>query len=285
MSDETFPSDHELASAAVASAYVDGQATAQERARVDASPELLALVDTYRSMRTALQAVPAPQAAARDAALAAALSAFDVVSVTSPQVTTTAPVAPQRPNVVSLERHRRASRVLAAAAAVAIVGVAGVALAGMFGGSDNDSASTGTVLSADGNTESLGSSKVGVAGFPDTDATGDVATDASVSDSIDPESSPNVTGSETKPTETIGSINGGASPVPEFRDTAALQAVPEPTSRVAPSFEFDCPLDSTQEVLLEITWRGTPALVVRDTVTRLITVLDAQCTALVSVQP
>lgn len=284
MSDEPLSPDHEQASALLASAYVDGQATAQERAQVEASPELLALVQTYRTIRTSMRAVAPPSAQARDAALAAALATFDglgvedVVAATAPErtgVAAGAPVAPPRPNVVSIERRRRWNQVLVAAAAVAIVGVAGVALAGMFSGSDQDSASTGSVLAADANTESAGSSKVGVAGVED----GTVA--AITSDPAAPPSSD----ISTQPTETIGSIDGGASPVPEYTEPAALRSLPEPTSRVAPTFEFECPLESTQELVLEITWRGTPALVVRDTVTRLITVLDAQCTTLVTVQP
>lgn len=276
MSDETLSPDHELASA-----YVDGQATAQERAQVEASPELLALVQTYRTMRTSLQAVPPPSAAVRDAALTAALATFDSlgdVEDDSPVAATAplAPVAPPRPNVVSLDRRRRWNHVLTAAAAVAIVGVAGVALAGMFSGSSDDSASSGTVLSADANTEAAGSSKVGVAGIDDTTTAGNTPDSVVV---------PSITGGDTQTTETIGVIGGGASPVPEYSEPAALRSLPEPTAQVAPSFEFACPLESSQELVLEITWRGTPALVVRDTVTRLITVLDAQCTTLATVQP
>jgi hypothetical protein len=199
-----------------------------------------------------------------------------------------APVAPPRPNVVQFERRRRWNQVLAAAAAVAIVGVAGVALAGMFGASSNDSASSGTVLSAEANTESLGSSKVGVAGITDStagDTAGTASTDGTASSTADPNVAPPATGDSLRPVETIGSIDGGASAVPEYDNPATLRALPEPTTQVAPSFEFACPLDATQDVVLEITWRGTPALVVRDTVTRLITVLDAQCTVLATVQP
>lgn len=284
MSDETLSPDHELASA-----YVDGQASAPERAQVEASPELLALVQSYRTVRASMQAVPPAPAAARTAALSAALAEFDGLGATTSGETVTplapvAPVAPPRPNVVPFERRRRWNRVLAAAAAVAIVGVAGVALAGMFGASSDDSASSGTILSADANTESLGSSKVGVAGI--TDATSDsTGTGGTASITADPNVAPPATGDSLRPVETIGSIDGGASAVPEYDDPAALRALPEPTTQVAPSFEFSCPLDGTQDVVLEITWRGTPALVVRDTVTRLITVLDAQCTVLATVQP
>ena len=303
MSDETPSPDDELARAAmssasdesldadgpdaanlyVASLAVDGQATAEEQAQVEASPELLALVQSFRTMRASLQAVPVPSDAAREAAVAAALAAMEPAALVAP-----APMAPPPPNVVSLERRRRWNQVLVAAAAVAVVGLAGVALAGMFSGSSEDSASTGTVLSADANTESLGSSKVGVAGgvSDTTSGTGDSAvTPGSASVTADPNVAPPQTGGETQPTETIGSIDGGASAVPEYDDPDALRSVPEPTTRVAPSFEFSCPLDSTQEIVLEITWRGAPALVVRDTVTRLITVLDPQCTTLVTVQP
>ncbi|MFM2078338.1 MAG: hypothetical protein RJA49_2228, partial [Actinomycetota bacterium] len=115
MSDDSLSPDHELANA-----YLDGHVDAQERARVESSPELLALVASYQALRARVAAVPPASDAAREAAVAAALAAIPLV-------------APP-PNVVSLER-RRWSRGLTAAAAVVLLGVAGVAVSKAIGGS------------------------------------------------------------------------------------------------------------------------------------------------------
>ena len=59
----------------LASAHLDGDVDAAARARVDGSPELLAMVAELREVRDALAATPQPPAAARDRAIAAALEA------------------------------------------------------------------------------------------------------------------------------------------------------------------------------------------------------------------
>ena len=82
---------------------------------------------------------------------------------------------------------------------------------------------------------------------------------------------------------TIDSIDDGGSAVPALSDTSSLRSLPEPTSQVLPSFVLDCAVTSDQKIVLEITWKGTPAVVVRDTVSGVITVLDAQCNTLVTV--
>ena len=55
-----------------------------------------------------------------------------------------------------------------------------------------------------------------------------------------------------------------------------------PATRAATSFAFDCTLTANQVILLEISWRGTPAVAVRDTVTGVIQAIDAQCNVLAS---
>ncbi|MEY2449352.1 MAG: hypothetical protein QOH79_2828 [Acidimicrobiaceae bacterium] len=92
----------------LASAYLDDDATAEERARVEADPALLARVEEFRAVRDELAAPVIPPTAQRDAAIAAALLA---------------------PNVVELDvaRSRRRLRIVSIAAAIVLVlGVAGV---------------------------------------------------------------------------------------------------------------------------------------------------------------
>jgi hypothetical protein len=112
------------------SAHLDGEATADEAARVEGDPALRARLETFTAVRDAVRApVPALGDAERDALLARVAAAA------------TAPSP-----VVSLESRRRPSRVIAVAAAVIAIVFLGGAL-GMLArdgdGGDGDSAATG----------------------------------------------------------------------------------------------------------------------------------------------
>ncbi len=61
----------------LASAYLDGDVTADERVRVEGDPDVLAEVDRLRSVRALLSDVEAPQISVREAHLAAALGAWE----------------------------------------------------------------------------------------------------------------------------------------------------------------------------------------------------------------
>ena len=109
----------------LASAVLDGEATAEERARADADPRLQARVEALASVRDALAApVPVPDAT-RDELIAAALSALDPPVV--------APVVSFRQS----ERRHRVMQTLSAAAVVVLVAAIGVALSRSL---DNNSA-------------------------------------------------------------------------------------------------------------------------------------------------
>lgn len=116
------------------SAVLDGDATAEQRARVDAVPALRAMYDDLVALRGPLAEVPVPSAA-RESAVAAALAEYDVLHA--------APPADVRPagTVVTFERRRRWARSMtfatgAAAAAVAVLFVGALVLGG--GGDDED---------------------------------------------------------------------------------------------------------------------------------------------------
>ncbi|MEN9645284.1 MAG: hypothetical protein RL238_1953 [Actinomycetota bacterium] len=271
MSDETLSPDPESDGALLAAAYLDGLASPDERARVEASPQLMALVEEFRRVRDGLADVPPAPVGARERGIAAALAEFDRLA-TAPA----APVAPAASNVVAM-RSRRWSKVLTAAAGLAIVGVIGVAALGSVGGSDSDSSSSGadpaearTAVDAAGDAplasqEAMQTSGgAGEGGAAETTAAGGV---------------------EPSTVATIGSIDEPGSPVPQLEQTSDLRSLPEPKTAVAPSFTFDCPLADTEEVLAEVTYQGTPAVVVRDTVTGVISAVDSQCTVLASLQP
>jgi hypothetical protein len=88
----------------LASAYVDGEVTAEERARVEADPGLLARAAELRAARDFVRDAPveAPTASRRDAAIAAAAAELNVVALRT-------------------GRARRGLRVASIAAAVVVV--------------------------------------------------------------------------------------------------------------------------------------------------------------------
>lgn len=126
------------------SAYLDGEATPDERARVEADPELLGRVEVLREVTRQTAMVPPPLDAVREANLVAALTIFDTeiaprsAGATPPTVAPVGlaapPVGVDRPGVVSdldAARRRRQSRrmtVLGVAAAVILVVVVAAGL-------------------------------------------------------------------------------------------------------------------------------------------------------------
>lgn len=113
-------------------AYLDGEATVDERARVESDAELVAEVARMRAVRNALSDVEPPSASARESAIAAALAAFDELPATAagpvappPRDDATAPT-----NIVPFERRRRMRRLqgLSAAAAAVVIVAGGIAI-------------------------------------------------------------------------------------------------------------------------------------------------------------
>src|SRR5262245_44570281 len=89
-------------------AYLDGEATADERARVEADADLLAEVDRQRVVRAALHDVEPPSDATRESAIAAALAVFD--DEIAPLAAAPPPPAPDvtaPTNIVPFAQRRR----------------------------------------------------------------------------------------------------------------------------------------------------------------------------------
>jgi hypothetical protein len=115
----------------LASAYLDGALTDEERARAEADPDVMAAVEQLRELRRALAVVDPPNPARRDAAINAALDAFDAEH---------APAAP--PSVSPLRRRRMNTWLIGAAAAALVAVVAGGILATRGDDGGGDGAST-----------------------------------------------------------------------------------------------------------------------------------------------
>ncbi len=121
----------------LASAYLDGDATADERALVEAEPELLAQVEQFRLVRALLADTEPSSISVRESLLSNALDAWDRV----PEAERTG-LRDSTP--ISLADRRRATanrRLLAAAAAIVIVLAGGIVLQVVSSGGNDDTAS------------------------------------------------------------------------------------------------------------------------------------------------
>ncbi|BAN04591.1 anti-sigma factor [Ilumatobacter coccineus] len=143
------PTGNEL----LASAYLDSEVTADERARVESSPELLAEVERLRQVRAVLGATTEPPAiSVREAHLAAALDVWDrmpeserageVTPSAGMDAAAAAAISTPSPTSLDSRRNRRSGGgstkwLLGAAAGLAVLAGAGIVLQGL--GSDDDS--------------------------------------------------------------------------------------------------------------------------------------------------
>jgi hypothetical protein len=161
----------------LASAYLDGALTDEERARAEADPDVMAAVEQLGELRRAVSAVDPPNPARRDAAINAALKAFDADR---------RPTAP--PPVRSLAGSRASTWFFGAAAAALVLVVAGGILAtrGDQGGDDSAggaaaTSTTGGHVLADlssGGAESTGGTDAAPQAREDAGATAGPATTA-----------------------------------------------------------------------------------------------------------
>jgi hypothetical protein len=290
MNDDALSPELELASA-----YLDGDVDEVQRARVEASPELMAIVASFRKVQSGLRDTPAADAAARDTAVLAALAEFDVLR--APPAAAVAPAAAT--NVVPLQRRARFSRIMMSAAAALLIGGVGVVAIKSFGGSSSDQTSSADPAAAKEIAADTAGSIAGDAAPPQT--IGAINGAASAVPALDepqdlmafaaaPASNTLAGGADTTAFASTETTAAGAQETIAGTNAAATQTVAggaqAPTSRaVVPSFSFDCPLQPNQVVVVEITWKGAPAVAVRDTVSGVIQAIDAQCTVLASVEP
>lgn len=135
----------------LASLYLDDEATLEERARVEADPDLMARVEGFRTIAGLTADVPVPDGLA-DIHIAAALDVFDAMGPVA---------APSTVSVASLaDRRARRSRLPAwlGAAAVSALVVGGLGFVATRGsGDDDEAASSPTSLSASASNADEGS--------------------------------------------------------------------------------------------------------------------------------
>jgi hypothetical protein len=274
MNDEELPINDELASA-----YLDDELDSTERASVSADPEVMATVESFARVRSALSEFEPVAGSAKNAALAAALAEFDALHVAA---TAAAPVA----TVTSLQSHRRAYRALTSvAAAVAILAI-GVAAISSTRGDDTKSSSevernaapAATIAPSAGAAPQLKAAT-------DTGAAAGTAAPSVAAASQAGDATAGATTAAPPPVDTkdaliqyAARIEGVAAPSPQA-PTTTVQA-----GTSFGSFPASC-LTSHQVVLGgPITVKGTAAYAVRDTSTGALQAIDAtDCTVLLEV--
>lgn len=232
-----------------ASAYLDGELDADETARAEADPAVMAEVEQLRALQDEVRAVEPPTESTRESAIGAALAEFD-------RSRTAAPSA-----VVPLRRRPSYARWLTAAAAVVAIGVLGVVVA-QSGGDDDDSAGSAdefTVTAAlEAATASPAEQDAGTALDDAPMAAADAGDDvggatATAEESAElPADSPDTTREAADPTETGGEASatttaaGGGTAAPV---TVSATTEPSVIPTTAPR-TFDGPI--TSENLFEI---------------------------------
>ena len=244
---------------ALASAYLDGDVTSLERARVDAAPELLALVASMRNVANLVAAVPAPALARRESGISAALAEFDGLSAGNGKV-------------VSLASRRRFSNtVLSTAAAVVLLGVVGISV--LSNNNSNDKSETAS-LETDNKlaVPAAAEDAVGTADQSNDGGEAMVTLEAPIDiedlDQLAALTVPEPPAADPSPADTTAA--GGDV------DTQRLE-----------SFNIDalaC-MSENQVFLADIYYQGMLAIAVRDTVTDVTEAIDSSCTVLARVTP
>jgi hypothetical protein len=129
----------------LASSYLDGELTDEERRLAERDPAVMAEVESLRALRNQITSVQPPSAAAREAAISAAMTAFrqlhgagDEDPAAEPILANAGPdtmpdVVPVRPR-----RERDLSRWLGVAAALVVVAALGIVAVRAGGGGGND---------------------------------------------------------------------------------------------------------------------------------------------------
>lgn len=126
----------------LASAYLDGDVTPDERGRVEADPELVAEVERLRVVRAVLADAEPPALSMRERHLAAALDAWDRLpeserTGTVRDRTPAGLVTPPPPTPLAARRQaRQRTWMLAAAAGLVVVLGGGIVVSSLLGGGD-----------------------------------------------------------------------------------------------------------------------------------------------------
>jgi hypothetical protein len=267
-------------------AVLDGNATPDDQALVDASPALQALLADLAADKAAIADVSDIEITTevREWSIAAALGAYDqmLAGATSTVAAAAAPAAPTEATVLRFERRRRTYQTLMGAAAAVAVVFVGVAVVGGLGGSDNESPETPMAVSAKADTteptavRAATSAESGVINEADATAVGDTTMGA---ESVAPSDT------TAAPAYTIGV--SGATVGSDLQTPQELVdfALGKPAMALADGVGFPCVTEGA-EAIGTVRYQGVDAIVTRDPATGQLTAFDlTTCAALVQAGP
>ena len=271
--------------AEMASATFDGETTSDERALIDASPQALAALASFASIRTQLNAITVP-AGVREAALSAALEVFDEAH----PVALGAPLA----TVVSLDKRRlRQQRWLSGAAAAAIIAVVAIGVV-QTSGSDSKSSSKNLSVGAESSQTKLpAAADIGAATAGST-ATAD-SSNAGAGPQINAVTGPAVvtpwalapnfaTTAELAAFAMSPSFDrapGSSQPGPSGSDTSNDTARSAATTAYSAQFNTPC-LAGVTSAFAAVVFQGQQVLAIRDDVAKTLRVINPMTCAVVT---
>jgi hypothetical protein len=125
----------------LASAYLDGELTDEERRLADRDPTVMAEVESLRALRAEIAAVEPPSSTARETAISAAMAEFHQLHGTTDPAATPEPAPADQRQVVPFQprrEHRDLSRWLGVAAALVVAAALGIVAVQAGGGGDSD---------------------------------------------------------------------------------------------------------------------------------------------------
>jgi len=239
------------------SAYLDGEATPDERALVEASPQLTAMVAEWQEVRDQTVSVQA-SAASREAALAAALGAFDELHATVPAATD---------NVVHLERRRRQYRfIMGAAAAVAVV-FGGLVILQSGGDSDDDDFTVAVAPKASGMAEDAAASAMEAAPADESatqmaPASGDMSSEAEAPAATEAPADTEAAAAGLGDPDVLPMVDGPEQLSAYYAANRSVVPSTAPTGDGAPSTTREACPTGPDLVIGKVAYRGVPALVV-----------------------
>ena len=132
----------------LASAYLDGELTDEERRLAEADPAVMAEVEELRALHVDLAVVEPPTVEARESAIAAAMAAFSPAAASSAMVPATAATAAAP--VVAFKPRPAYAKYLGIAAAVVAVGLLGTVIVNTAGGGDDEASFDASRENTDG---------------------------------------------------------------------------------------------------------------------------------------
>jgi hypothetical protein len=267
-------------------AVLDGTATPDDQALVDASPALQAMLADLAADKAAIADVSDIEITTevREWSIAAALGAYDqmLAGATSMVAAAAVPAAPADATVLRFERRRRTYQTLMGAAAAVAVVFVGVAVVGGLGGSDNESPEAPMAVSAKADTteptaaRAATSAESGVIDEADANAVADTTMGAESVAPSDTAAAPAYTIGVSG--ATVGSDLQGPQDLVDF-------AMGKPAMELADGDGFPCVTEGA-EAIGTVRYQGVDAIVTRDPATGQLTAFElTTCAALVQAGP